>query len=129
MRKLLFPLAAAAALALVPAAPSQAKASWLSNALHAYAQPGYGYGYGAAPWFGGAAYVNPAFNPYGAGYSPWFAGHTNPGFINPGYGYSPGGFGYQQPYVQPYVGYGAGYRPWYWGGHHDRDGWRGGYRR
>ena len=89
MRKFLFPMIAAAALALVPAVPGQAKASWLSTWLHGgYAQPVYTYSY--TPWWYGS-YAVPT---YTYSYTPW----------DWGYGW-------------PHRAYG-GYRPWYWGGHH-----------
>jgi hypothetical protein len=115
MRKLLFAAAAAAALALIPAAPGQARASWLSQALHAYFDRGYYapyYPY-AAPY--GYDYDGPAYD-YGYAYGPAYDGL-------PWYGYS-------VPYYAPYRTYGYYYRPSYgrshaWHEWHEHHGWRG----
>ncbi len=61
MRKFLWACVAAAAL-LAAGTPGQARASWLSQALHAYFDPGY-YGYGFPGYYG------PGYGP-GYGYPP-----------------------------------------------------------
>jgi hypothetical protein len=108
MRKLLFAVVAAAPLALLAAAPSPARASWLSQALHAYLDRDY---------YGGYYYYNPGYEFYYAPdyyeYAPW-------------YGYYRGS--YYAPYH--YYRYGPTYRrPWYgnpyrWHERHGRE-WHG----
>lgn len=106
MRKFLFPLLAAAALAVVPAAPSQAKASWLGGLAHNVQGQIYTYSY--SPWWYGS-YTYPT---YTYSYRPWYYGYsyTYPSYSYR-YGYSPWYYGYSSPYRT----YWGGYRPWYWG--------------
>jgi len=95
------------------ALPAKADASWLSEALHGYFDPGY---YGA--------YYPGYYDSYGY-YTPGYSYYT-PGYR---YDYSPG-------YVVPYYGprsyggsrwHGGWHRGWH--GHHDgHHGWHGHYR-
>jgi hypothetical protein len=119
LRKFLFPLVAAAALALVPAAPSQAKASWLSGLAHGVQNQIYTYGY-SPWWYGGYTYPT-----YTYSYSPWYYGYnyTLPNYFY-NYSYTPWYYGFGRSL--PYRAFYGGYRPWYWGGHHA---WHGGWHR
>jgi len=112
MRKLLFSVPVVAALALVACTPGQAKASWLSQAVHAALDPGYG------------AYDAPG---YGYSYYPGTYGYSYPGYSDgfyagPVYGYSYRPYGYVPAYrygwggYRPY-GYGYGYPGYRYGGH------------
>jgi hypothetical protein len=107
MRRSLCSLAAILTLAILAAIPSQARASWLSEALHdyvdRYAAPGY---YGPAPVYG-----------------------YDPDYVAPPTGY----YSYYSYPAYPYTYTAPGYyRPWYrdghawheWRDHHDH-GWHG----
>jgi hypothetical protein len=94
-------------LGLIGATPSQANASWLSQALHAQFDPNYYGGYYAP------GYVYPGYSYY------------SPTYVYPSYGY------YSAPYYSPGVSFwwGSGpryYRGWHghWNGHHNV--WHGG---
>src|SRR5205809_6967076 len=101
MRKYFFAAAAVAALACVAVTPQQAKASWLSEALHAYFDRGY-YGANYGPAYG---YYGPAYDPYAPAYgvAPWYG-------YSYGSTYAPAYYGAYRPYW-----YGGSYRPWYGG--------------
>jgi hypothetical protein len=108
MHKLLFSGVAAAALAFVAVTPDQAKASWLSQALHAYFDRGY---------YNGPAYYDPNYPGYGYPYDPGYSYYYGPDYG--AYGPVYGGY-YTTPYYVPYRSYYYGpsyYRPWY-GDHH-----------
>ena len=98
-----FLLACVVAVALLAAGTSgQAKASWLSEALHAYLDP---------------YYYGPAYGYYAYPPAPVFPGYGYSGYYAPGYGY-----GYPVPSWS--YSYGPGYyRPWYHHGHewHEHD--------
>jgi hypothetical protein len=110
MRKVLFPVVLVAALTFVGAAPTQAKASWLSQALHAYLDPYYApnYYYGYSP------------TPYYSDYYAPYSAYVPPSGYYGGYGYSHYPYTYSYPtysyptYPYPYT-YGYSYYP-YWGG-------------
>jgi hypothetical protein len=102
---------AAATLGGVAATPSNAQASWLSQALHATFDPGY---------YAGPTYYYPGYGTY---YGPGYGGYyVEPGYV-PYYG------SYVTPYYVPYRShswYGPRYyRPWY--GHGPRYGHHGGW--
>jgi hypothetical protein len=96
MHKALLGVAASAALGLVALTPGQARASWLSELLHAYAGPAY---------YGGYYEYAP---PYGYGY---YAPAYSYGNYGPDY-YAGPWYGYSAPYYAPYRAYGY-YRPWH----------------
>jgi hypothetical protein len=100
MRKSLFLIGAIAALTLVATAPGNAHASWLSQALHAYFDPGY---------YGGDAYSGPVYD----GYVPPYGVAVVPSYgFGPLYGSSYSYVPYPVPYR--YNWYRSGYyRPWY----------------
>jgi len=105
MRKLLFStLVGIAGLGLWTATPAPADASWLSEALHAYYDPYYGY-------YGPSTYPVPYSYDYGTYYEPYLV----PGYSY-SYWYTPG------PYYRWYGSYYAPrYRRGYYGSY--RSGW------
>jgi hypothetical protein len=128
MRRILFSVVAIAALALLLANPVQARASWLSEALHAYFDPPYTYDLYAAPGY----YYGPTYQPapaYGYTYYPTYSYmllpdvrlHVLQGPVYYGW-YGPRYYrGWYGPY-RHYGYYGGGYR-WHGGGYH----WHGGH--
>ena len=103
-------------LGVLTAAPAKADASWLSEALHRYYDPGY-YGY----------YAPPVYD-YGDYYAPSTSYYVEPGYVYPPTVY------YSTPYYTPgwsyywwssprYYGHWGGHG-WYGGHHH---GWHGGH--
>jgi hypothetical protein len=112
MRRFLLAGVAAAAL-LVAGAANEARASWLSEALHAAFGPGYS-GY-SGPYSGYYAYP-PA---------PVYPGYGYSGYYAPGYGYPVPrwSYSYGPGYYRPWYGYRRGHE-WHehdWHAHHE---WR-----
>jgi len=120
----------AAALSLVASTPNQARASWLSEALHAYYDPGYygyGPGYGYYNYAPGYSYYDPGYSGYAPGYGYSYSPGYSSYYYAPNYGYAPRYGYYGRTYVTPYrtYGYGPGYyRGWYGRGYRGR-GWHG----
>jgi hypothetical protein len=119
MRKFLFAAVAASALALT-LNPAPAKASWLSQLLHSYLNPGYpGAYYPYSPGYPGAYYS------YGPAYAAPVYPVVPPVYSNvpPVYSY-PWYRSYSVPYVPPYRAYwprGPYVNPWRsWHGWHER---------
>jgi hypothetical protein len=101
MRKLLFAAAAATALAVLPASPTPAKASWLSEALHRAFDPYYYGDYYVSPY----NYVSPYYG------GPYYDLGYDYNYPVPAYGYYSD---YYTPYRTHYYGYRPGfYRPYY----------------
>src|SRR3954467_3163831 len=94
MRKLILLLAAVAALTMVALAPSNAQASWLSQALRGYYAPRY-----EAPVYSYPLPSDSYYDPGYTDYAPDYGYYYNPGstYYLPSYNY---------PYVAPYWGYG-----------------------
>jgi hypothetical protein len=103
MRQILFSAAVAAGVLFGAAAPSQAKASWLSESMHRQYDRGY-YTY-----------------PY---YRPAYSYYYSPDYYDDDYYYAPSYY-YRDSYYVPYRSYyygGSYYRPWYGQSHEWHEG-------
>jgi hypothetical protein len=116
MRKLLYAMAAAAALGLMAVVPSQASASWLSEALHHYLDRDYYDPYHVAP---PAAYYAPDTHYYSPPvYEPVVPYYSAPVY---NYGYAPGYHRWHAWYGGPRYWHGHGWHGYHghgWHGHH-----------
>src|SRR4051812_2166017 len=112
MRKLILPLVTVAALTAVALVPTNAHASWLSQALRGQS------GYYGAPY----GYPVQSYGYYSPGYVPAIPDYGYS--YDPGYTYYQPGYSYQ--YAYPSYGYGTSYYGGQsWNGY--RGGWQGGY--